>query len=185
MISLVRHLLLFGRRPWRQPIRGTDVVVTRFRVMPWDCDLNVHLTNGRYPTWLDLHRTQFFLQLGAAPLFIKQGWRSVLASQSVTFIREIKPLAAVRVEGRVLHWDEKYFYIEHRFLVNGRLHAKALARVAMLHNGKVASFSTLLQAIAQYQQQPYEALLSDSELPAQVMAKMALLDAKKSAEQER
>lgn len=185
MISFIRHLILLFRRPWRQPLGGTDTVVSVYRVMPWDCDLNIHLTNGRYPTWLDLHRTQFFLQLRSVPLFLKHGWRSVLASQSITFIREIKPFAQVHIEGRVLHWDDKYFYIEHRFLVSGRLHAKAIARVAMLQNGKVKPFSVFLQAVAQHHQHPYNALPDSTLLPAQVVAKMALLDAKKHAEQER
>ncbi|ASP39645.1 hypothetical protein CHH28_13610 [Bacterioplanes sanyensis] len=146
-----------------------------FRVMPWDCDFNLHLTNGIYPRWLDLARTRLFIELGAAGSFVRHGWRSVLASQTITFIREIPPLASVTVRTQVLHIEAKYFYVEHRFEVNGRLHAKALARVAMLKKGKVQSLQRLLQHI-----QP-DFFISDADMTPQVQAKIALLEAKKLA----
>ncbi len=181
---MMRSLLLLLARPWRQPLPALALLRHRFRVMPWDCDLNVHLTNGRYPQWLDLARTEFFLRIGAGPLFVLFGWRSVLASQTLTFVREIKPLAAVDVESRVLHWDKKYFYMEHRFLVDGRLHAKALARIAMLKGGKVRSFGALQQAIARYQQLPGMEQPETPVAPLEVLAKIELLGAKRLAEEE-
>ena len=50
--------------------------------MPWDCDINIHLTNGRYPQRLDHARTRFFYKLAQGLLFAHKGWRSVLASQT-------------------------------------------------------------------------------------------------------
>lgn len=176
MIQLMRYAILMLQNPWAETQSPLTLSSHTFRVMPWDCDLNLHLTNGRYPVWLDLVRTRFFIEIGASHLFIKQGWRSVLASQTVTFIREIKPLAKVQVTSEVLHWNRKYLYLEHRFLVDGKLHASALARVAMLRGGRVRSFSSILEAI-HGKQQPYEA----PEVPLHVQAKMDLLDAKKQA----
>lgn len=175
MIQLMRYAILMAQKPWRKrqsPLRNSAHV---FRVMPWDCDLNLHLTNGRYPVWLDLVRTRFFIEIGAAPLFIKHGWRSVLASQTLTFIREIKPFAKVDVHSQVLHWDRKYLYIEHRFLVDGKLHASALARIAMLHDRKVRSFSVMLEAIHGNTRQ-----FEPPAAPPHVQAKIDLLDAKKA-----
>lgn len=176
MIQLIRYAILMWHKPWarrQSPLRQSTHT---FRVMPWDCDLNLHLTNGVYPVWLDLVRTRFFLEIGASGLFVKQGWRSVLASQTVTFIREIKPLAQVEVTSQVLHWDRKYLYLEHKFMVDGKLHASALARVAMLRAGRVRSFSAMLEAIHGKTQQ-----FDAPEVPAHVQAKMDLLDAKKAA----
>ena len=111
MIQLLRNMLLFVRRPWRERQPALGIFHCRLRVMPWDCDLNLHLTNTRYPAWLDIARTDFFLRIGSMPLFVRYGWRSVLASQTLTFIREIKPFAVVDIESRILHWDKKYFYM--------------------------------------------------------------------------
>jgi len=178
MIQLIRYWILFLSNPWAKTHDPLRLSRHRFRVMPWDCDLNFHLTNGRYPVWLDLVRTRYLIEIGATPLFVRHGWRSVLASQTITFIREIKPLACVEVESQVLHWDRKYLYMEHRFMVAGRLHASAIARIAMLQGGRVRAFSRMLQAI-HGEQQAFEA----PQIPPQVQAKIELLDAKKQASQ--
>ena len=183
MSQLLRSALMLTRQPWRRKVSALSVFHSTFRVLPWDCDLNIHLTNGRYPAWLDLARTEFFLRIGSAPLFVTQGWRSVLASQTLTFIREIKPLAKVDVESRVLHWDRKYLYMEHRFLVAGRLHASALARIAVLKKGKVRPFDSLLQAVARHNHLPDE-LPQPPPAPQQVLAQIGLLSAKRQAEEQ-
>ena len=176
MSQLLRYLRLLASRPWRQRRDPLLVSEQHFRVMPWDCDFNFHLTNGRYPVWLDLARTRYLIEMGCTPLFVKHGWRSVLASQTLTFIREIPPLADVTLRSKVLHWDRKYLYMEHRFLVDGRLHATAIARIAMLKGGRVRSFSAMLDAIYGNARQ-----FESPDLPAQVAAKVALLNAKKQA----
>lgn len=174
------HSFRYAKLLWQWPAqqRPLDDILAAsemwFRVMPWDCDFNLHLTNGVYPKWLDLARTKLFIELGAAGLFVRYGWRSVLASQTLTFIREIPPLAKVQVSSKVLHLDKKYFYVEHAFSVEGRLHAKALARVAVLHGGRVQPLITMLNQL-----QP-DFLPPDANMPEQVAAKIALLEAKKS-----
>jgi len=100
------------------------------------------------------------------------GWKSVLSSQSISFIKEIKPLATVDITTQVLSWDRKYCYIEHKFLVGDKLHAKALARVAFIKGRRVRAFDKLLIE------------LSDAEVesPAesqQVTAWLQLLESKK------
>lgn len=182
MSYLLRTLGMFARRPWHRKAKVQDHFHSRFHVLPWDCDLNLHLTNSQYPLWLDLARTEFFLAIGTGPLFVRYGWRSVLASQTLTFVREIKPFSTVDLESRVLHWDRKYFYMEHRFLVDGKLHAKALARVAVLKGGRVRSLGSMLQAVARYHHLPDE-LPEAPEAPAQVLAKIELLNAKRQAEE--
>ena len=152
MSHALRSLAVLAHNPWGKPANPLKPFHFYFRVMPWDCDINIHLTNGRYPQRLDHARTRFFLQIGSGLLFAHKGWRSVLASQTLIFIREIKPFALVDIESRVLYWDEKYFYMEHRFLVEGRLHAKCVARIAVLKMGKVKPFDSFLRAIANYHQ---------------------------------
>ncbi|WP_419811066.1 thioesterase family protein [Bacterioplanoides sp.] len=181
MIQLIRYLMLLAQRPWKpapgQPRPGPlGIRQHEFWVMPWDCDLNLHLTNGRYPAWLDLMRTRYFIELGATPLFIKQGWRSVLASQTVTFIREIKPFAKVQVTSELLHWDRKYLYLEHKFLVAGQLHAVAIARVALLQGGRVRSLSAMLDVIHGNTRQ-----FDAPSIPDHIQAKIDLLEAQKAA----
>lgn len=203
----LRYLCMFaqrlGRRLIQSPKRSKSVGEQRlhscqnFRVWPFDCDLNLHLTNGVYPLWLDLARTRWLLEIGVAPLFIRHGWRSVLASQTVTFVREIPPFASVQLETQVLHWDRKYLYLQHKFMVKGKLHASAIARIAMLKGGRVRGFDSMLRAIdgssgegasaastslaSDSESIAFKIKNTDSEMPAVVMAKIALLEAKKDS----
>lgn len=148
MIHAFRSFTILLHNPWAKPVDPIKPFKHSFRVMPWDCDMNIHLTNARYPQQLDLARTRFLMKIGTGLLFAKMGWRSVLASQVITFIREIKPFALVNIESRVLHWDRKYFYMESRFMVEGKVHAKAIARIAMIKNGRVSSFTQMLKDVA-------------------------------------
>lgn len=144
MNLIFRLIRLFLQRKKLPLISPLDTTYTAIRVWPLDCDFNFHLTNSRYPSLLDVARTQYLMQLKSVKKFISGGWKSVLSSQTITFYKEIKPFSAVEISTRVLCWDRKYCYIEHRFLVADKLHAKALARVAFIKGKRVRSFDKLL-----------------------------------------
>jgi acyl-CoA thioesterase FadM len=97
-----------------------------------------------------------------------------LSSQSISFIKEIKPFAKVDITTQVLYWDRKYCYIEHKFLVADKLHAKALARVAFIKGRRVRAFDKLLTELD-------ETLKVESPVETdQVIAWLQLLETKKS-----
>src|SRR5690554_6596328 len=183
MIHVIRSTAILFHNPYKKPKNPNQVFHHKFRVMPWDCDLNIHLTNARYPQQLDIARTRFLLEIGTAWLFFKMGWRSVLASQTLTFIREIKPFALVDVESRILSWDRKYFYMESRFLVEGKVHAKAIAHIAMIKNGRVSSFTNMLIDVARVHRLSAPTPESPSDT-AQPEAMTALLNEMRNAEKE-
>lgn len=141
IFRMLRLLLLRNRLP---RISALEVSHTQIKIWPTDCDFNLHVTNSRYPALLDLARTQYLIQINSLSKFVGGGWKSVLSSQSISFIKEIKPLAKVDITTQVLSWDRKYCYIEHNFLVGDKLHAKALARVAFIKGGRVRAFDKLL-----------------------------------------
>lgn len=145
LIFRMLYLLLFRKQLPR--IEALELSHTRIKVWPTDCDFNFHLTNSRYPSLLDLARTQYLIQINSLSKFIGGDWKSVLSSQSISFIKEIKPLAKVDITTQVLSWNRKYCYIEHQFLVDGQLHAKALARIAFIKGRRVRSFDKLLMEL--------------------------------------
>lgn len=149
MNLIFRMLLLFFKRNKLPEISALDVSYTEVRVWPLDCDFNLHLTNSRYPSLIDLARMQYLMQLKSLPKFFKGGWKSVLSSQSISFFKEIKPFSRVDITTQVLHWDRKYCYIEHRFLVADKLHAKALSQVAFIKGGRLRAFNKLLAEIGE------------------------------------
>jgi acyl-CoA thioesterase FadM len=154
IFRMLRLLLLRKRLDALTPLEMSHL---QTRVWPLDCDFNFHLTNSRYPSLLDLARTQYLLQINAFSMFVGGGWKSVLSSQSISFIKEIKPFTAVDITTQVLYWDRKYCYIEHQFLVAGKLHAKALAQVAFIKGRRVRAYDKLLAELGEgYQTQSPE-----------------------------
>lgn len=99
-----------------------------FRAWPNDCDLNLHLNNGRYLTFMDLGRVHLLAQIGLVRGLMRRRWTPVLSAAEINFIRPIGPLQKFELVTRLLTWDEKYFYIEQRFVAHGRLCALAMAK---------------------------------------------------------
>lgn len=129
-LRLLRLLLLLPfvrRRALLEPGR------IGFRVWPTDCDLNLHMNNGRYLTFMDLGRVHLLAQIGLLGRLVRRRWTPVLSAAEINFFRPVPPLRRFDLVTRLLTWDEQYFYIEQRFLAGGRLCAVAMVKGVFLH----------------------------------------------------
>lgn len=88
-----------------------------FRVWPFDLDLNIHMNNGRYLSLMDLGRLDLMVRLGLMKAVLKNKWMPVLASAQIRYRVPLQPFEKFRLETRLLWWDDKWFYMEQRFLV--------------------------------------------------------------------
>jgi acyl-CoA thioesterase FadM len=140
-LRLLRLLLLLPfvrRRALLEPGR------IGFRVWPTDCDINLHMNNGRYLTFMDLGRVHLLAQIGLLGGLVRRRWAPVLSAAEINFIRPVNPLQRFDLVTRLLTWDEKYFYIEQRFVAGGRLCAVAMVKGLFLHHySRVESRSVL------------------------------------------
>lgn len=119
----------------------------RFRVWPSDCDLNLHLNNGRYLTFMDLGRLHLIAQIGFLRGLFRRRWSPVLSAAEMNFIRPLNPLQKFDLVTRLLTWDEKYFYIEQRFVANGRLHAVGMVKGLFLHGHERVDSRSVLELL--------------------------------------
>jgi hypothetical protein len=69
---------------------------------------------------------------------LKNKLNFIVAGTEIGYIREIKFMKKFSVETNYLGWDEKYFYLEQRFVSDGKLHAYGLIKAVFLQKGKVA-----------------------------------------------
>jgi len=99
-----------------------------FRVLPTDCDINFHMNNGRYLTFMDLGRVHLVTQLGLMPVIFRKRWSAALAAAEVNFIRALAPLQKFELVTRIVTWDDKYCYMEQRFEAQGVLYAHAFVK---------------------------------------------------------
>ena len=125
-------LLIWRVKRCRQ-IQFLDTSKISFRVMPSDCDINMHLTNSRYAAFMDLARTYMLAEMGLLKKFIKLKWMPIVNATEFTYIRDIKPLEKFWIESKIVGWDEKYFYIEQRFLTERGLHCIVHVRGVFIH----------------------------------------------------
>lgn len=174
------YLRLFYLLLWEIPrnkVRQSLLKTSRytFRVLPLDIDINAHLTNSRYLALMDLARTKMLSDAGVFKAIIKKRWLPVLGSTEVTFLKDIKPWQRCTIESKIICWDEKYFYIEQRFVSGDKVHAIANVRGLFVHRRKPVS-SEELMALAENEQ----GVLSP-DMPEHIVHWNELLKAKKDA----
>ena len=118
-----------------------------FRVWPNDCDINLHLNNGRYLTFMDLGRMHLLAQIGLLRELPRRRWAPVLSAAEINFIRPLRPFQKFDLVTRLLTWDEKYFYMEQRFEADGRLCALALVKGLFLYRHERVESRAVLSAL--------------------------------------
>ncbi len=86
------------------------------RVWPNDLDLNMHVNNGRYLTLADIGRLDWFVRTGALGVARQHKAFPVVGDAIAKFRRDLKAFQSFEIHTRLLGWDHKWGYIEHRFL---------------------------------------------------------------------
>lgn len=125
VFRLIKVVLMALARS-RLPAMGESVVC--FRVWPHDLDLNLHMNNGRYLTIMDLGRTDLFFRTGMAKAAWRGRWRPMLAAATIRYRRALAPFKRYELRSRMVGWDEKWFFMEQRFEVEGEVYAYALIK---------------------------------------------------------
>ena len=134
-----RLLLMLLRRPWRKPVAGLATTVIKMRVWPLDLDFNRHVTNGRYFTLADVGRMDFVLRSGAFRAALRHRAIPVVGDVCGKFRRELKLFQSFEIHTRMLGWDEKWSFVEHLFLKDGKIVAVVVMRGLLRSgNGNVA-----------------------------------------------
>jgi acyl-CoA thioesterase FadM len=88
------------------------------RVWPDDLDSNLHVNNGRYLTLADLGGIAWFLRSGVLSRARRFRAAPVVADACAKFRRELKLLQPFEIETRLLGWERRSIFLEHRFLVD-------------------------------------------------------------------
>jgi acyl-CoA thioesterase FadM len=106
---------------WRQRAGVLDTTTMRLRVLPNDLDFNGHVNNGRYLTLADLGRLDFVVRTGLARVAFAQRAIPIVGDAVAKFRKDLKPFEAYELQTRVLGWDDKWTFMEHRFVRHGRV----------------------------------------------------------------
>lgn len=144
-----RLLLILLRSKFANKIGLLDKSRLKYRVWPLDCDINLHLTNARYFALCDLSRIYYMGQVGVLFNLIKRKWLPVAQAQEISYFKPINPFQQFEVLTRFTHWDDKYWYTEHRFFAADKLCAVVQVRGVFVHRRKVLPLRDVLALVGE------------------------------------
>ncbi|KAL2726842.1 protein THEM6-like [Vespula squamosa] len=75
-----------------------------------------HMNNARYLREIDFARFHYFVQTEAFSLMRKMGATAVLGGSSTRYRRPIPFLMMYKITTKLIYWDEKSLYFEHKFI---------------------------------------------------------------------
>ncbi|WP_114856835.1 thioesterase family protein [Azospirillum brasilense] len=137
-----------------RPVGFLEPARLRFRVWPTDLDLNLHMTNARYFSVMDLGRVDLMLRSGMGRSILRHRWQPVIGAANLRFRRPLAPFQRFELATRVLCWDDKYFFIEHRVETATGTAALAVVQGAFVARGAVVPPADILAIHGEHGESP-------------------------------
>lgn len=86
-----------------------------FLVWPNDIDLNLHLNNARYLSYMDYGRMHLLARARLLLHILHSRWTPLVGAVWVTYRRPLPLFARFTLTSRLVCWDERWFYLEQTF----------------------------------------------------------------------
>ena len=119
MTRFLRIIISILRALFRARLAPLDESVVRLRVWPHEADWsNVH--QAIYPLYMEIGRWDVAIRSGLGRWMLKQRCAGILGAQMIRYHHPLKRFQAFELHTRVLGWDKKWFYMEHRVESHGR-----------------------------------------------------------------
>jgi acyl-CoA thioesterase FadM len=144
MNLLFRLVLVIVAALLRRRLAPMEESRVAFRVWPADLDLNMHMTNARYFSVMDLGRVDLLIRSGLAGAMLRNRWQAVLGASNVRFRRPLKPFQRYELTSRVLCWDDRWFFIEQRAETPEGTAAVAVMQGAFIGKGGIIAPARML-----------------------------------------
>ena len=149
---MLRVFLAALFRPRIDPLDSSEL---RFRVLPTDLDINLHVTNARYLSFMDLGRTDLLIRAGMLTMVRQKRWMPVVGQINIKFRRPLLPFRRFSLKSRLLGWDAKWFYMEQLLESSRGVHAVALVRGLFIdRKGAAVSSQRLLDYLGYREDSP-------------------------------
>lgn len=122
-------------------------------VLPNDIDVNGHMNNGRFMTICDLNRIDLFIRTGLARIMLRRKWMPIISFHDMNYYKSLKLGQRYRCSMSMERWDEKYFYMRHKFTnPSGATVAEGVSRAVIRGRDGVIPPEEVVAAVEAYQQ---------------------------------
>lgn len=144
----IRYPLAGLRSLRREPVGFLERSSVDMRVRLADCDVNLHVNNGRYLSLMDIGRIDHAGRSGLIALFRRNGWKPLAGGETIRFRRELRLGARYTLHTRCAGWDDGWSFWEQEFeRADGSLAARAYVKVAIMgREGRLPS-ATVIEAL--------------------------------------
>ena len=150
MLVWLRLLVTFIRSCFRKSINSSEEIVKNsismdFRIWPTECEY-ARVNQARYLTFMEASRLDLMRRTGHFFLLLKNGWCFAIGAQYISYKRPLKRFQKFEVTSQIIYWDKKWFYFEHRFLVNGKLMVHAIVKIIVVTKKSYINPATVFSA---------------------------------------
>ena len=128
------------------PLQATTCV--RLRVWPNDLDFNLHLNNGRYLALADIARMHWFTRAGLLAVARRHEAYPMVGDVIAKFRRDLRAFQSFEIHTRLIGWDSKWGFLEHRFVRAGRVIAVVAIRGVFKGPSGPVEPAVLVQGVA-------------------------------------
>jgi acyl-CoA thioesterase FadM len=153
-----RTLLIVLKAFIRPKVDAQDVLRLRLTCLPTDLDVAMHMNNGRYLSIADLGRWALIIRSGFVTVLRQRGWHPVVGTSKIWHRRSLMPFQRFDLTTRIIGWDEKWTYLEHRFEGTGRhkgdLYCRIVVKTLFLEGREKIPTARLLDAMGIKAQSP-------------------------------
>lgn len=127
---------------------ASSVSVIHRRVLPSEIDTNLHMNQAVYAEVFELGRVDWMVGTGAWMHWRAAGANPMVAQQTITYRRELKPFQPYRIETRAVGTDGRMVRMQGVLAVGDRVHALGEQRLMLVGKDGVlpaAEVEALLQ----------------------------------------
>lgn len=108
------------------------VSVLHRRVLPSQLDTNLHMNQAVYAEMFEHGRAHWFLRSGAWGRWRAAGCNPVVARQTLTYRRELKPFQRYRIETRAVGLEGRLVQVQGVLAVGRAVHTLAEVRLLLI-----------------------------------------------------
>jgi acyl-CoA thioesterase FadM len=132
----LRFLKMISRIPFMKEELDPKVPFERiFKIYLRDIDINNHLTNSKYPKFIDVVRVEFLIQSGFARALRAAKLKPLLHDTFIRFRRELRRGAVVTLKQEIVYIDSSWIYFDYKFINDGFIHSHALQKFGVYEPG--------------------------------------------------
>lgn len=133
---------------WQSP--ETDIATSvdlKMRAMPWHCDPNMHINNGKYLSIMDIGRGQLFVRHGLMKKIMRQKFKVVVGAAHILYRRSIPIGRRFTLRSQFIGANERFIVLQQSFIFDSQLAALAYVNLAFSSQNGLATPHEVCEAL--------------------------------------